>query len=890
MLIALTSLAFSQPALADDLIWDGDAGDFALSTDTNWNPDQVPANGDNLSFPAGLGAVSINVDLALTDITIEADNDSALTLADTGSHLGLRTGATGIDATGSASLTIEPNLDVTTSSEISLVNGGGSLVLTGTIASQGTTTFNAGSGDTITLEGDLTDSGGSDGSVEKTGAGTLVFDSTAKSYTGATTVSGGTLSVQVTDGIPADSAVSVASGAELVIENEDTIGSLSGAGTVTLNHDLLTFSGDNSSTTFSGQIQGSRDLVKDGSGTFTLSGNSPFDGDVYHGEGVLLLNGTLDTTYYSVDYSYADNGATLRLGAAERISDSAMIRLESTTSRLDLNGFDETVNGVGGEGGVITGSGTLYVNGDYVPGFDLWTSVVPMGNLYLKSGATIWQEIYGPAPGTDYDQTQVTGTLTLQNAVLSLAVFPYDPAQGTSFTIFTNDGTDPVNGKFVQGDTVQSGGMTFAIDYQGGDGNDVVLTRAPDTPTATAATLEGDHTFTANWNPAAGAASYRLDVSTNSSFTVLVPGYNDRDVGNVTTFQVTGLTSGTTYYYRVRGHNGVVAGDNSNTITTATTGVAPTPAPPGTLPETPQAASATGVRTSAFTANWSGVGNAEVYELQVACDVDFIDFDWGGFDAKSVGLVTSYRVTGLRADWTYYFRVRARNDLGTSSWSNIIQVRTSSDQQDDGGGGRRRWRAPAAYGGAGLGPQSHRRGRRPQPHLAPGHRGQLLSRVSGRLPHLPPAGGGPEQRNQLQRSQRPAGPSLLLLVAKPKRHRSERFLQLAGRLVLRGQPGPPRRLQRRWHQRSVVVGPNHRPAPDLVHGRRAGGLGEQSLPRPRSFLMAFDGHRRLQRRRHLGHLVAQPHHRPGGDLVRLGRTIRPQQHRCLVLPERADPR
>ena len=113
--------------------------------------------------------------------------------------------------------------------------------------------------------------------------------------------------MQVTDGIPADSAVSVASGAELVIENEDTIGSLSGAGTVTLNHDLLT-GGDNSSTTFSGQIQGSRDLVKDGSGTFTLSGNSPFDGDLYHGEGILLLSGTLASTWYSIDYSYADKG------------------------------------------------------------------------------------------------------------------------------------------------------------------------------------------------------------------------------------------------------------------------------------------------------------------------------------------------------------------------------------------------------------------------------------------------------------------------------------------------------------------------------------------------------------------------------------------------------
>ena len=40
--------------------------------------------------------------------------------------------------------------------------------------------------------------------------------------------------------------------------------------------------------------------------------------------------------------------------------------------------------------------------------------------------------------------------------------------------------------------------------------------------------------FTANWTSVSGATSYRLDVSTSNTFVTYVPGYQDRNVGNVT--------------------------------------------------------------------------------------------------------------------------------------------------------------------------------------------------------------------------------------------------------------------------------------------------------------------------------------------------------------------
>jgi serine protease AprX len=58
--------------------------------------------------------------------------------------------------------------------------------------------------------------------------------------------------------------------------------------------------------------------------------------------------------------------------------------------------------------------------------------------------------------------------------------------------------------------------------------------------------------FRANWTAVTGATSYRLDVATDSAFSLFVPGYDYLNVGNVTGYAVTGLAPGTTYYYRVR--------------------------------------------------------------------------------------------------------------------------------------------------------------------------------------------------------------------------------------------------------------------------------------------------------------------------------------------------
>ncbi len=77
-----------------------------------------------------------------------------------------------------------------------------------------------------------------------------------------------------------------------------------------------------------------------------------------------------------------------------------------------------------------------------------------------------------------------------------------------------------------------------------------------------------------SWNAVSGATSYVLEVSRNSSFTDILPEYNLRDVGNVTSFQISGLVPDTTYWVRVRSKNGttVSAPSDSASIRTQNTG------------------------------------------------------------------------------------------------------------------------------------------------------------------------------------------------------------------------------------------------------------------------------------------------------------------------------
>jgi hypothetical protein len=78
-------------------------------------------------------------------------------------------------------------------------------------------------------------------------------------------------------------------------------------------------------------------------------------------------------------------------------------------------------------------------------------------------------------------------------------------------------------------------------------------------------------TFMATWPSITSANGYLLDVSTSSSFDSFVAGYHDLDVGDVTGRLVTGLSRGTTYYYRVRAYGAASAAPGYSETTAITT-------------------------------------------------------------------------------------------------------------------------------------------------------------------------------------------------------------------------------------------------------------------------------------------------------------------------------
>lgn len=209
----------------------------------------------------------------------------------------------------------------------------GSLTGAGTLDTGGFVLTSGGDDTSTAFTGVVTGTGG----VAKAGTGTLTL-SGSNSYSGVTQVNAGTLQASGGTAIGDLSAVSVASGASLVLDAAETIGSLAGAGSVDNGGFLLTAGGNDVSTTFSGVLSGSGGLAKQGTGTFTLMGTNTFSGDV------------------------AVDGGTLAVAGGAAIDDLAAVSLASGT--LLAMGGNETIGSLSGAGNVNNGGFALTTGGD----------------------------------------------------------------------------------------------------------------------------------------------------------------------------------------------------------------------------------------------------------------------------------------------------------------------------------------------------------------------------------------------------------------------------------------------------------------------------------------------------------------------------------------------
>ncbi len=193
----------------------------------------------------------------------------------------------------------------------------------------------------------------------------------------------------------------------------------------------------------------------------------------------------------------------------------------------------------------------------------------------------------------------------------------------------------------------------------------VTVIGIPSAPVSLPGSLQGCNQFNANWQAAASASGYFLDVSTVPSFLSFVPGYNNLPVGNVLTYPVTGLTPTTVYYYRVRANNACGTSGNSATSAVLTSSTLPAPT---TLP-----GSAAGCNQ--ITARWNPVAGNVAYFLDVSTVNTFASFV-AGYNNLNVGNVTNFIVSGLLPGTTYYYRVRSSNACGSSGNSTTVTYST----------------------------------------------------------------------------------------------------------------------------------------------------------------------------------------------------------------------
>lgn len=181
-------------------------------------------------------------------------------------------------------------------------------------------------------------------------------------------------------------------------------------------------------------------------------------------------------------------------------------------------------------------------------------------------------------------------------------------------------------------------------------------------PIAKPATNVTSTSITANWDEGASIAGYRLDVSTDN-FTSFLQGYDNRIVtGN--SLDITSLSPGTTYFYRVRSFNAGVSSLNSTTISQLT------------LPEIPQDFLTSDSQPSTIKVSWSPVLSATEFRLEVSSTESFTSVI-NGYDPKIVSPgTTNLVVTELAPATVYYFRIRSKNDTGLSGFSIVQSART----------------------------------------------------------------------------------------------------------------------------------------------------------------------------------------------------------------------
>jgi outer membrane autotransporter protein len=246
--------------------------------------------------------------------------------------------------------------------------------LSGTATSFGTGAIRNDATLVVTGAGTLANAISGSGTLQKTGAGTLTLTGT-NSYTGGTTISGGTL-VATTSTLPGS-----------VVDN------------ATLEFD------QNFDGTFAGDISGTGNLVKDGTGTVTLTGRITYSGTT------TVLAGQLVGNTSNIGGTVTNSGVVIFDQSFDGTYDSSIVGsgslAKSGTGTMTLTGSNTYT------GGTTISGGTLQIGNGGTSG-SIQGDVTDNGTLAFDRSDTL--TFSGTISGTGALTQAGTGTLILSVA------------------------------------------------------------------------------------------------------------------------------------------------------------------------------------------------------------------------------------------------------------------------------------------------------------------------------------------------------------------------------------------------------------------------------------------------------------------------------------------
>jgi hypothetical protein len=398
---------------------------------------------------------TVNIDGGSVDLQTLTDNGGTINFtAGSLSYLGnLTVGVSGLlgtdlTLTGTRQLTLDGTTTVDAFHTLTLDGGSfstGSLVVNGTIA------FNAGTL-SVTGAGGLTiGAGGPLGSAFTLGAGrTLNVTDTATINSGALLVieSGGALNA----GTLANSGTVVLDGAAAVLGGTtiNNNGLVRGEGTISANltntaggeiraqsGKTLTFTGTSGPNAGTINLQGgslefSQPLTNSATGQILGRGMLNVAGAGLTNSGHIALSSGVSDVFGDVtnNTGNASLGITVSGNADVTFWDdvtnsSGLFRVSAGSSATFFGAF---------AGAGISGTGDVYFEADITPGSSPGIAAFG-GNVQLGELATLQIELAGTAPGTLYDQIQVSGQLSLAGTLDVTLINGFAPQAGQFFDI-----------------------------------------------------------------------------------------------------------------------------------------------------------------------------------------------------------------------------------------------------------------------------------------------------------------------------------------------------------------------------------------------------------------------------------------------------------------------